>query len=468
MAKDYFNDDEDVSVTKRTRSSRAVPIRRASTEDETIEEDIEDMSEEDTNQHERSIRNIRIPAVKSRRPMPLPPTRARNAGFVELFQPNKMLWIVAVVCVCIAALFAFVAFRPTSVDITPRAHAIVFDQSVRFTAYPSATAPSGALAYDMQTFDFEDSEVVPTSGTKYTEEKASGTITVYNAYSAGSVRLIKNTRFETPSGLVFRTPAEVVVPGKKGSTPGKVDVTVIADSAGESYNVPAIDKWTIPGLKSNASMYANVYAVSKDPMTGGFAGNKPSFAAGAEEAALAQIRSRLGDKARAALDAASASSTIALPGLMRVTYEALPPTEEAGGAARIHQRAHVQIPVFNSKSFASLIADTVSADAATDTFHIAFSKDFVSSFSDAETILADDPFQFSMSGSGTLIWDVDVEALKQALLGRDEAAFQTIVTDFPGIQEAHARIQPFWNSRFPSESDKIRVDVQEPVEKPTS
>ena len=90
--------------------------------------------------------------------------------------------------------------------------------------------------------------------------KASGSITVYNNYSTASVKLIKNTRFQTPAGLIFRVPADVVIPGKQGSTPGQVTVTVFADQVGQQYNIGPTPRLTVPGLQSNAAMYAQIYA----------------------------------------------------------------------------------------------------------------------------------------------------------------------------------------------------------------
>jgi hypothetical protein len=68
---------------------------------------------------------------------------------------------------------------------------------------------------------------------------------------------------------------------------------------------------------------------------------------------------------------------------------------------------------------------------------------------------------FNLTGKATLVWNIDTEALKNALANRHESAFQTIISGFPGIQGAHARIQPFWKSSFPDTS-KIIINIVEP------
>ncbi len=422
------------------------------------------MSDDDLAPSPKSIRNIQVPAVKLR------PRSAEQDTDTDGYEPPRrlrssyskyVLWGAAALGVVAVGVVAMLAFRPTTITVVPRSQAVTFDQSVRMTAYPAASAASGALAYTVQTVDLEDSEVVPTTGTEHADSKASGTITVYNTYSAQSVRLIKSTRFASPSGLIFRVPNDVVVPGKKGSVPGQVAVTVIADASGDSYNVASADHWTVPGLKSSPAMYAGVYASSAQAMSGGFSGDRPSFAPGALEAAIAEIRGRLADKALAAISVAT--SSVAIPGLMSVMYQSLPSTNEAGGGARVHESAHVEVPVFSMSALASSVAQNVSADASANAT-LTFSKGFVASFTDPSVVLSSgQPFQFSMSGTGMLVWNVDTQALTQALSGRDTVAFQTIITGFPAIQEAHARFEPFWNSHFPTDPSKIKVELQSPA-----
>ena len=72
------------------------------------------------------------------------------------------------------------------------------------------------------------------------DERATGVIVVYNAYSAAPQRLIKNTRFATEDGKIFRAKDSIVVPGttiENGKIiPGSVEAIVVADEPGEAYN----------------------------------------------------------------------------------------------------------------------------------------------------------------------------------------------------------------------------------------
>lgn len=409
---------------------------------------------------EKSIRNINI--NRSR-----PQQERIDARFVPKrpsLRPTKTLWVIAGLAVVMVGGLSLFAFRKTTVTVVPRTHTIVFDNTVPFTAYPADTAASGTLPYSVQSFTFEDSEVVPAQGTHHVETKASGTVTVVNDYSAAPVKLLATTRFETPDGLIFRAPAQVIVPGKKGSTPGTIQVTVVADAVGESYNVGPIAKLTLPGLRGGA-MYTSVYAKSEAAFAGGFNGEQPQTAPGALEAAVAQIRARLDAKYRSALGTL-ASSTTALPELARVTYTDMPNTAEGDSSVRVREQVAVQVPVFATDVLANTLAQSYSADASIHDVDLVPSSDFaVTSADTASTTLGSDPISFTLNGKAQLVWRVDSAALASALAGHDQGAFETIIGGFPFVQEAKARIEPFWASAFPKSAQNI-VIVVEPTQKP--
>src|SRR3989344_1586726 len=115
----------------------------------------------------------------------------------------------------------------------------------------------------------------PASGKKYLERKASGIITIYNIHSSESQALIAKTRFQEPGGKIFRLAANVVVPGAKISQgkiePSSIEVKVIADGPGESYNIGPVERFSIPGFVGPPKAQT-FYASSKEAMKGGLIG----------------------------------------------------------------------------------------------------------------------------------------------------------------------------------------------------
>jgi hypothetical protein len=372
------------------------------------------------------------------------------------------MWVLAGLFFAVIAGVASLLFlAKTTVEVTPRTHRITFDQSTPFTAYPESSASENAIVYKVQQSEFEDSQTVPATGSEKAEDRASGNVTVYNAYSTSPVRLIKNTRFESPSGLIFKIPSSVEVPGKKGSTPGEITVTVFADTPGAEYNVPPTDKFTLPGLKSSPDMYNSVYARSITAFSGGFVGERPAVSPQALESARAEIRSRLQTKVKEAIS--SIADGYAFESLASVVYESRPTTADSGGA-RVTEKAIVSVPVFPSDKFAKAIAQAVSADAAESKVVLVPGDRFGAAFSgEKPESLGTSPLVFTLTGNGTILWEVVGESLREALAGKDQAAFKPIVSTFIGIKDAQARIAPFWSTKFPSDPSDIEVIVTDPT-----
>ncbi|MDO8521913.1 MAG: hypothetical protein Q7S08_01345 [bacterium] len=417
---------------------------------------------------ERSIRNITVNPRAPRTRAMSGDVREASSGATQVpygkprldGKKRVWIWVIAAVSVVVLGVLALFAFRSTTITVTPRSRPIVFNQSVHFIAYPSTSAATGTLSYTVIANDIEDSAVVASSGTEHAEDRASGTIVVFNEYSPSSVRLIKNTRFATPAGLIFRVPATVVIPGKKGSVPGSVTVTVVADQAGEQYNIGPVDKFTLPGLKTSPDMYSRVYARSTLAFTGGFVGDRPGVAKGALDSAKAEVRGRMESKSHeSARSLASAAATV-FPDLIRITYESLPPTTEAGGGVRIHEKARVEIPVLSADAFAQIAAHGVGENTDGASFKIVGLEKLVAGQGSTNTAqtLGTGPIDFTLTGNAVLVWNVDSASLSQALAGRDQSAFEGIINGFPSIQEARARIEPFWKGTFPASQSDITIE----------
>ncbi len=375
------------------------------------------------------------------------------------------IWVIAALSLLFLGALALLALRPTTVTVIPKSRAITLSDATLFVAQPatSVSSASGALSYTVQTSELEDSEVVPSQGTIHVETKASGSITVFNDYSSTPVRLLKNTRFETPEGLIFRTPAEILIPGKS-SGPGQIKITVIADKVGDKYNIGPVSRFTLPGLKSGV-MYASVYAKSTTAMAGGFVGEQPGTTPGALNAAISAVRTRLEAKAREAALARTDENMIVFPDLMSVTFQSLPNTVEAGTGVRIHEKATIEIPLIPRASLASLVAKSLAETSDTPISFVPANDLTARIASTSVPTLKIDNLKFFLVGKADLIWQVDGPALASALKGRDSGAFQTIVNTFPGIQEARARIEPFWKKSFPVDASNIKVVIVEPQPK---
>jgi hypothetical protein len=481
MAKDFFQDivppDADNRPSIPTSKSEVRKLRPISTpefhHEESNELDLHAQDEEYTDDDIQDVENA-ASAPRGIRNISMPPRSRpgvndlRDRGVQYIPRPGRKIsrlwiWIAIGLCVVVLGFFALFLFKQTSVTVIPRTQTVTFDETTQLTAYPANNAATGTLSYVVVSTDITDSQDVTGTGTTAVQAKASGTITVYNNYSTASVKLIKNTRFQSPSGLIFRTPADVVIPGKKGANPGHIDITVAADQTGQQYNIAA-GRFTVPGLKTTPAMYSAIYAQSSAAMAGGFAGNQAGVAVGDRQKAVTDIRARLAQKVTQFIQTKNTGNSIAFADIAEVTYTDAADVDAGTGHVQINEAVHVDLPVFTADSFTSILAQTmtVATDEAPVTLqggagYHAVPKDIT------PVKLGTDSLDFALVGKATFVWTVDGTALATALASRDQAVFETIVGGFPGIKEAHARIEPFWKTSFPSDPTKIKVQIQNPL-----
>jgi len=120
------------------------------------------------------------------------------------------------------------------------------------------------------------------TGKAVKEEKATGTIKVYNNYSASPQVLAAQTRFVSTEGKLFRSLVKITIPGQKYEksklTPGFVDAQVQAAESGPDYNIGP-STFSIPGF-AGTSKYTVFYGKSSEAMKGGLKGEILQVSAG--------------------------------------------------------------------------------------------------------------------------------------------------------------------------------------------
>lgn len=421
----------------------------------------------------RSIRNIPTSNVRASRSSVRPivsateersevqeviPPQRRSRGFPKY--ARVFLWGALIVIVALVGLSLL--FSGARVVVTPLHKDVRVDGS--FTAFRAGEG-NGAFEYQLIKSEKTVSSVVPALGESEAKEYASGTIIIFNGYSSTPQRLVKNTRFETSEGLIFRIADSVTVPGERsegGKTiPGSVEVVVRADEPGEKYNIPLSD-FTIPGFKGDPR-YESFYARSKTLMTGGFVGVRPSV----DEATLKEATDKLQAEVRKTLaDEAMAQKPegFYLYDSMIFVDVAPPSVTPSGSEAQVSVTGTLYGVLFNKESFAALLAAELVPGYDGETVRL---SDETELSIKPEAGEAERPFDapslnFTASGNARIIWVFSEEQLKQDLAGRPKEALPTILSGYGSIDEARAIFRPFWKQSFPETPGDIEVEVNLP------
>lgn len=141
------------------------------------------------------------------------------------------------------------------------------------------------------------------TGRKNVEEKAKSKVLVFNGYSSSPQALAANTRFQDSSGKIFRLPQGVLIPGAKVENgkivPTSITVDLIADSAGEEYNIgPA--ELRISGFRGTPK-YDGFYVKAESGFSGGFKGEVKTVTADDLKRASEDLTKRVFDELKAEL-----------------------------------------------------------------------------------------------------------------------------------------------------------------------
>ncbi len=291
--------------------------------------------------------------------------------------------------------------------------------------------------------------------------KATGTITIYNNYSNESQKLVKNTRFESPSGRVFRITESVTVPGMQGQSSGSVKADVIADFVGDEYNI-ASSKFTIPGFKGSAR-YDAFYAESADKMLGGSNSLKKIIDAQKMNEIRLKAETEIAKLVNQDIPKISKSGYVVADKVITIDYQDNIDDIVNGKDDTYKVTGRAKVMIINEKSLASAIASKVNNSYLGESVSfIDFKKndldiDFASS---GINILSDSSMLLKVGATKiNIVYDIDSEKIAAALASKSSTkeSFSTTMSQFVGIQKAKPTISPFWLTNFPSSPSKIKV-----------
>ncbi|MDP3661802.1 MAG: hypothetical protein Q8R17_03060 [bacterium] len=430
----------DVTPPGARRSVRSIPVparsyRYRSTQDESGEEDV----------------------IENEAPIRIAPPRGGGNRALLL------LW--GVVAAALVGLALAVGIAVSGATVTVTLKSVPVDVSIEGTAITATTTVGAYVPYDPSVVEGVESVSLEPEGSKRVERKAVGTIVIYNNFSSAPQRLIKNTRFETTNGLIFRIPESIIVPGKivsGGKTlPGSIETSVYADRVGTEYNIGLSD-FTVPGFKSSAERYAGFYARSKVAMSGGFVGVAPFVSPEKVSASRATLRKALEAKLAAEVVEKIPADSIMLAGgyAFKATSEA--EQETADKKVSVTERGTLTAFVFKRDALASYIARR--ALLRYDNAPVEFSKleglsfEFLSKADFGKN--PDGRVLFGLRGTGTIVWKLDEERLKQDLAGKLKSETVSVLASYPAIERSQVVIRPFWKKAFPDNIKKISVVVK--------
>lgn len=366
------------------------------------------------------------------------------------------LWFVGVIGIVFLFFLFSVIFAETTMTVYPKTASIDIDDS--FTA--SNDTDVDGVPFSTVSVD-ESVEMSATStGSEYREEAASGEITIYNEFSQEPIRLVANTRFQSPDGLIYRTQEPIQVPGQDGDgSPGTVTATVFADEAGADYNINASD-FSIPGFAGTEyeeAVYADTQGIS-----GGIAREVPIVASSTraeiEEEASSQLRGDLTTDLQNELP----EGFISYEDGRFFNVEISGSENTSTSSTAITVTGELQAVTFDGKRLSSFLATAYSDDVDENAdIRIQDLDEFDFSIIDRDSFNpeSDQSFEFSLAGESKIVWQYDDRALVRDMRGLQKSQLEEVLTNYDGVQEAEIVTRPFWKQTLPSEASEIDVET---------
>ncbi len=351
-------------------------------------------------------------------------------------------------------------FSGASIEIT--------EKTVKFPINASFTSSKGASAiipFEIILVKGSESKSVPATGSKFTEKKASGRIVVYNNYSKSAQKLVKNTRFESSSGKIYRIQNDISVPGisqKNGEdVPGSLEVTVFADLAGPSYNTGLTD-FTIPGFKGDPR-YQKFYARSKTEISGGFSGTAP-FASDKDMAdSQVSIEASLKDDLLREASSQVPEGYILYKNAVQLTFDGIKNISSDPKTVTLREDGALVGVLLKKDPLVAEIVKYISSSSEDSAPFVPESVDTLA-FSFKNSSLRIDAntkeISFSLAGSIPITYTIDKASLINALAGKPKRDFQTVLSAYPSIYKARIiSIKPFWARALPEKAGNISITV---------
>ncbi|MFA6159520.1 MAG: hypothetical protein WC678_00325 [Parcubacteria group bacterium] len=296
-------------------------------------------------------------------------------------------------------------------------------------------------------------------------QKARGKITIYNEYNSSPQPLVATTRFLSGNGKIFRLISGVTIPGMETSggetKPGTVEAQVIADEAGESFNI-APDKFTIPGFEgSGAEKYAKFYAKSEEAMSGGGSGNQTanyitdSDIAEAKTKTLAKFNEEVKNKIKESAGEEVVILDDAVLGEEPV-YKLSNSSGDVADSFQITIQNKVKVIVVAEKDLNDMVmkilSKTTDGKVSIDdnSIKLNFGKSSVNF--DAGTI------DIKFHAVGEIVPNLNLEIMKKEILGKNNEELTAYLSTFSDIKSANVEYQPsFINSRIPQMESRVKI-----------
>ena len=305
---------------------------------------------------------------------------------------------------------------------------------------------------------------VPTTGQKNNGNKASGSVTVTNC-NDDPYTVAAGTGFSA-NGNTYISQDSVVIPGSTFSSPGsgskchndgKAGVSIIAQSGGTSYNLPANTSYAIASKPSGISAVGGtisggtdsiVQTVNQNDITSAKAKIVPN-----EAEAKQLLISQLQKDSLYAIAATYAAGTPAVTTSANVG-------DVATTVTVTETVTYTQFGV-HKDDLRTLLKNNIKTQIDTD------KQSILDDGLDADVFTVDNmtatDAKMTMTGKATAGPDIDANSIKAQAAGKKPGPLRDQLQNTPDVTSVDIKLSPFWVSTVPKKTERIKVVIAKPA-----
>lgn len=381
--------------------------------------------------------------------------------------PKRRTVVLSVASILISAFIVFLTAGNARIEIKPKSQTLDTQFKVTISSnFSSVDNSFKRIPGQLFTINKSVSGEFNATAEKDAAQKSRGTVTIYNEYGTSPQPLIATTRFEyikdnKGTGLIFRTLQTIVVPGMKVENgvvaPGKINVEVVADKAGQGYNVSsgnfAVAAWRESG---DTGRYAKIYGKSSEPMHGGILGKAKVISEfdynNAKDNLATKIQKDLGE----ALKTQSAGLEL-ITGLEPKidSVESTAKIDEAADMFTMTVNGSIITVGYKKEDLMTLIADHI--EKTTGLMIVPDKLEL--SYKDAIVDPTNNTLEVVVTIGGKAYSKVDREDIVANLIGKNELQIKDYLSSNKDIDSAKVILSPPWVKKIPKNKDKIDISL---------
>ena len=401
----------------------------------------------------------------------IPKPNIKNSKIFRKFKlPKKSAYgigLTAAVALFTFVLVIFLTAGSAKIEITPRPQELNTQLKVAISPnFSSVDKSFNQVPGQLFSISKSASDEFASTAEKDAIQKSRGTITIFNEYGTSPQPLVATTRFELiqegkASGLVFRTLQSVVVPGMKIEnevvTPGKKDVDVIADKAGQLYNVPAgnfvIVAWR---EKGDTARYNKIYGKSSESMHGGILGKAKVVSEFDYNNAKEQLSSKVKSEINESLKLQSAGLEL-FPnfGSKIDSVESTAKADDAADKFTMTISSSIVTVGFKKDDLVSLISQYIEKTSGL----MVVPDKLELTYKDIAMDTTNKILRATVFIGGNAYAKIDKEGVVSNLTGKNEAQIKEYLDSVKDIDSAKIELSPFWVKKVPKNKSDIDLSL---------